>query len=487
MIEDADLIFLKEPEVPQIDDTAFDPWRFANSDKGKAIIAEAIKNVTLYEEYRGLRKRKRKKHDEQTFELTIEAILCDLMNHRLCQRDNAIYVTRSNRVLGRRSRYRPRVYGKTFPDILDKLAKPELSWIDQEIGDDDWSAPAKRTTIQPGSRLIERMLDAGITLQDIGYSNGADPVVLKREKEDHWDEGGVVEYQDTEDTRRYRAEMREINEWLRNVDLDYAGNLLSTAPSPNTDERSLRRNFTQGSFNKGGRLFGGFWQGMSKTDRFENLFIDSESIAELDYGQMGPRQLYGLKGVVPTSEDLYDIPGFEDQRSSIKVIFSAMVFSDKPLSKMPKGMRKGFAEQVRISDVTGAIERQHPAIADLFYRGIGHELQFRESEIMVDILLRLKLMEIIALPIHDAVLVAASCAADAKQVMLDVFFEHVGIHGSVDISTPSQSNLAGTSGPKLPLPMRTMGSILPTSHSGVTSLLPLPNYNIASGTSMEDS
>ena len=52
-------------------------------------------------------------------------------------------------------------------------------------------------------------------------------------------------------------------------------------------DRSLRRIFTKGCFDHGGRLFGGFWQELSKTARFDGLVINDEDIVELDYGQMG--------------------------------------------------------------------------------------------------------------------------------------------------------------------------------------------------------
>ncbi len=52
---------------------------------------------------------------------------------------------------------------------------------------------------------------------------------------------------------------------------------------------------------------------------------------------------------------------------------------------------------------------------------------------MVDILLRLKAMEIVALPIHDAILVPQSKADIAEQVMLDTFLQHTSVPGVVTI------------------------------------------------------
>jgi hypothetical protein len=277
-----------------------------------------------------------------------------------------------------------------------------------------------------------------VTIADLGCACVAEPIILKSEKADFWDEAQVIDYNDDGETIRFRREMREINDWLRSADIDYGTFRGHTGPSPDTSDRELRRIFTRGRFDSGGRLFGGFWQGMSKESRFDRLVIEGEAIVELDYAQMGPRQLYGMVNAVPEAADLYAIPGFEEYRKGIKIVFSSMAFRDKPLTKMPRGAGGKFQKGARISDITGAITRHHPAIAELFFNGAGHQVQFQESEIMVDVLLTLKSHGIVALPIHDAILVAYSNTKTARQVMLDVFSHHVGLPGSVDVSsTPS--------------------------------------------------
>lgn len=371
-------------------DSPFNPWRFAKTKASKAVVALAIADIQLFEGHHGLRKRTRRQRDQESFELTVEAVLCDLMHHKLYRRPGGIYVTRSNAVLGHRNRYRPLVYGKTLPDILDRLAEPELGWIVQDLGDGDGRYGARRTAIHPGPELLKHMGDQGVTFADLGRASVAEPIILKSLKADFWDESQVTDYNDTEETTRFRREMQDINAWLLTADLDYATFQGDNAPIPDTAERALRRIFSRGDFSCGGRLFGGFWQAMGKADRFDRLVIDGEAIVELDYAQMGPRQLYGMAGAVPEMADLYAIPGFEDYRKGIKVVFSSMVFRNKPMTRMPRGSGGKFKKGERIGDVTEAIIRHHPAIAHLFFRGVGHLVQFQESQIMVDILLRLK-------------------------------------------------------------------------------------------------
>lgn len=80
----------------------------------------------------------------------------------------------------------------------------------------------------------------------------------------------------------------------------------------------------------------------------------------------------------------------------------------------------------------------HPEIADKFFTGIGHRCQYRESQIMVEVLRILNANGITALPIHDAILVPASASTLAQRVMLYTFKRLTGIDGEVTILTAQQ-------------------------------------------------
>ena len=106
----------------------------------------------------------------------------------------------------------------------------------------------------------------------------------------------LISYCDTPETKAYRQEMLRINEWLEKGDIQVQ-NVSMPDVVIDAGDRHLRRIFNDGTFGKGGRLFGGFWQPMKKVDRKEMIIINDETIRELDYGQMTARMLYGLSGV----------------------------------------------------------------------------------------------------------------------------------------------------------------------------------------------
>lgn len=58
---------------------------------------------------------------------------------------------------------------------------------------------------------------------------------------------------------------------------------------------------------------------------------------------------------------------------------------------------------------------------------MGMQLFRKESDILVDVLLKLKAQSVVALPIHDAVLVADEDKETAVRVMKEVFKKHTGI------------------------------------------------------------
>jgi hypothetical protein len=176
---------------------------------------------------------------------------------------------------------------------------------------------------------------------------------------------------------------------------------------------------------------------MKKLHRLEGLFIDGEDVIELDFGQMSPRILYGVLKVEPEREDLYSVPGYENHRTGVKKVMNAMLFSRKPLTRFPRGLREEFMNEHRIHNVCEAIMVAHAPVRSLFHTGIGHKAQFIESEIMIDVLLKLKDKGIIALPIHDAIIVGSSHEIEATDVMLDSFQCLAGIEGRVSVERGS--------------------------------------------------
>lgn len=411
-------------ELVREKDRFFDPWRVPASVQARKLVQEVLCDVQAYETARGIRKRARRPKDLETFQTTVAALVSDLA-HAFVSGDEEVVVPRSNRVLGQRSRYRPAAYGKVLPNVLDLLASPELGVIQQNLGYQNPFLGNRRTAIRPGPTLRARVSAHEFDLSDFARDVHQEVLVLKEPKLHDNHKPDVLEYVDTDETHRMRADLRRINERLEAANIAV---LPGYAPETLLDQRRLRRVFTYSSFESGGRLFGGFWQEMKKADRRAGLRIDGQPTLELDYGQMAPRLLYAHVGVPMAMEDAYLIEGYavpELFRDGFKKLFNAMLFADKPLTRKPQGTRRELP-QAPMGELVDRISQTHHAVAHLFFTGIGHHLQYQESELMVDVLLRAGERGITALPIHDAIIVAAEAEAEAKEIMGDVFRMRVG-------------------------------------------------------------
>ncbi|MER9868049.1 hypothetical protein NKJ35_12760 [Mesorhizobium sp. M0136] len=79
------------PIVTELDDgeeerdSPFNAYRFAASENTKAIVQEAIGLLLNCEAHVGLRTNKRRNRDQETFDLTVDAVLSDLMHHHVAK------------------------------------------------------------------------------------------------------------------------------------------------------------------------------------------------------------------------------------------------------------------------------------------------------------------------------------------------------------------------------------------------------------------
>lgn len=125
---------------------------------------------------------------------------------------------------------------------------------------------------------------------------------------------------ETEAEVRQRMRPTEEDEFETNKALDFSN-------------RTIRRIFSESSFQSGGRFYGGWWQGVPSEYR-KHIEIDGTVTVELDYSTLQPRILYAWANR-PIPNDSYILPswglGF---RPIVKKAFSQLLNSDES-SKNP--------------------------------------------------------------------------------------------------------------------------------------------------------
>jgi len=416
-----------------------------------AVVADVLHQFQTYEKLRKPRKRARKPRDRAILEQMIGCIVTNLAPPPVRGTTEeeegfpgtGVAVSLSSRFLGTRSP----VFSTTLPQVLQVLGSPELAFVRVEKGgrkveidfdavDDEAVEKVIRqpTIIRIGPRLASR-LPEDLGPSDFSRLEGEEVIVLKAAKRNHRDKGARLEYRDTLETDRMRREVREINAWIAQAELHV---VMDDEERYDLSQRRLRRTFNDGTFSRGGRLFGGFWQNMPKETRRRDLLIDEEPTVELDFGQMALRLLYARVGAEPPQGDLYDIPELSGQlrptqsiRDGVKKVINAAVHTDKAQHRFPGGTRDLMPIRFRYGEVLEAIRRHHHAVADRFFTGVGVELMVDEADLMVELLLDLKARGIVALPIHDAVIVRQDRAEEAAAAMKRVFRSRTGLEAVV--------------------------------------------------------
>jgi hypothetical protein len=431
----------EEWNMRQIYETArpFNPYRCCASDAMKEVVAEVLNQMGGYEEYYKIRERKRTKEVQIGYEGRVEAIVCDLVYRELEIAGGQVHVSQSNRVLRKASRYKGGALGKTLPDELRIMAAEEMGFVEITAGKRQYTiknefqtvtVSGKQTTLSAGRKILSRIERLNLTFADIGRSTEEEVIILRGPKVRDDKVGELVEYVDTKETINQRQQLQFINKWLGQADIE------CTIPNTDLYDRCLKRIFNNADFAQGGRLYGGFWQKLTHSERLENIILDDDSIAELDYGQMGLMLLYGVEGAVPPEGDLYDLSEYgipTSCRPGIKKIIQAAINTSKPLGRMPQGARKTIPKKISLFRVLEAVGKRHPAIAHRLGASVGMQLMRKESDILVEVLLALKTKNITALPIHDAVLVNGNYAEEAKDIMIRVFKELVQLTPEVTI------------------------------------------------------
>lgn len=416
-------------------DRPLNPFRFPTTPPARGLLAAITAQVDDQLHATRPRKRQRRVDDKMTFEATVGAVLSDLILQCTIGAPKGVSLSRSN--VWPPKRYRTPVHNKLLPRVLDAISQDGLGYVVQITGQQGFEpGQAFLTSLMPTDRLMEAVRAARLSDDDFETRHSGEVIHLIGPKP-RFGSAALLDYPETEESTRLRAEIVEINAWLAQADLSIdEGAMADGDEFPDFAKRGLIRRFTQGSFDCGGRLWGGYWQEVKRDLRRTALWIDGEPAAELDFGQAGARILYGMAGATVPQIDLYAVPGFEQHREGIKQAMGAMSFSTSRLVRMPDGVKTRFGKVHTMSKVVAAVEAFHRPIAGMFFTGAGHRAQRIESDIIVQTTLRLINMGVTSLPIHDAVMVPRSAAPTTRDVMLEVFQEKAGVEGSVSSIPP---------------------------------------------------
>jgi len=209
----------------------------------------------------------------------------------------------------------------------------------------------------------------------------------------------------------------------------------------------LTRIFNQGLMGRWFQKGEMSYQQLAKEERTK-LRLNGESVVEIDYSAMHPHILYAWEGK-QCPDDAYE--SIEDQcgctrfiakkvalyainASSYKSLVNAINNNKKEVERsnrnraIPEKILYDELKKCGITpkEVVEATKTVHPAISKYIYSASANKLMLVESDIMTDVLLKLKECGIHALPVHDSVIVQSRHENQVRQIMQEAYRDHTG-------------------------------------------------------------
>ena len=385
------------------------------------------------------RARARRAKDQATFKHAVELIMGDLLT--AAAHDDAGWAYRS---VSKKSFTDTEIKGDTFNGVMNSLS--ELGYVAKVIGGNLKSVfatdsnnsfyPGMATRFKATDGLLSVCNDSGFELAAIKKHFKRRPNLqeirlkstssrFQREKE----KGRLLRFEKTDTTRAISAKLLEINSFL--VDQSYQG----------MEFYGLHRGFNEGdhpsfNWNLGGRLYGGgedSYQLLNKAQRL-NIKINGEAVVEMDINASYLRILHGLRGFpVPQLKDIYAIEGID--RALVKAwVSSTLGYKSFHRSWTPRVFKELKEAGVLIGknmsypSLKPQVLAHFPVLNDWPSCGIRWStLMYEESEAIMASMESLRSMGVVALPVHDSLIVPKSKGPLAARIMMDTFESRFGV------------------------------------------------------------
>jgi len=317
--------------------------------------------------------------------------------------------------------------------VLDALES--LGWIERKRGFKNRNGENIPTTIKAVGGLLEEFERIKYVWRKITPKN-QDVIVLKNFDPKTKSKTQCI-FKDNNDIRRWRKNLEFYNRFIvqhalclsidrhhldeglikrmtnNKYQLDWAfGDNKKKPRIFNYLHVQLRRIFSRGSFQKGGRFYGGWWQFIPSEYR-RYITINGLPTVEVDYSELHPRMMYRDANLPLPEGDLYDlglryegmeynknIEPYKSKRKVIKTYINAMINDDR-------GNFKLNSRQIKIMEMNTAqlearVIKKHPIIKEIKGKGFGLRYQFVDSQIAEMVMMRLLGQEILCLPVHDS-------------------------------------------------------------------------------------
>lgn len=318
--------------------------------------------------------------------------------------------------------------------MIDQLV--DLGFVDQKLGfNDRLRGRGFLTRMWPTRRLIDLFAEARFSSFDIFWRGDRLPVELKNEQKE------LIEFEPPEEFTAWITTLNQYNALLLKTFVSIPalanarirkGDKEKDALHVSQANKFTKRTFNNGSFDMGGRFYGGWWQNCPKNIRRQILLNDWPT-NELDYSSLHPTLLYSMEGI-DYHRDIGGDPYAIEPVSFINdpLILRQMAkyilliaFNASDQAKIPAAFRKeqpaGSASKrltnQQVFEVVNAVKNKHTPIEKYFGSGIGLRLQNTDSRISEEILKAFIAKDEPVLLVHDSYIVRSGFEEILEDVM----------------------------------------------------------------------
>lgn len=350
------------------------------------------------------------------------AILANLMRAECNRWPTTIGMYRSKGALDRGRQYRPNyMTANRFITVQDCLMRSGyIDMVRSGFNLPGYSRTSRFALTEAGAKALQA---DSWTYADFAVERGSETIRL-RDKDDR-----LCGYEDTPETEAMRARLSEINTKLDATLIATTRQLTIHDRKPEYEGRKVRlhRMFNRGSFMRGGRFYGGWWQNIRSHAR-ATITLDGQHTIEADFRGFNPAVLLAQAGQ-PIPDDPYalfvgaDAP--KELRDHAKTTLAAFINSKSGATEEPRGFdsaRWGMSAE----DFRQKVLDAFPMVPALLATDKGMTLQRLESDLAEAIMLHFVRQGHAILPIHDAFIVQVHLERELVRVMKDTFKARLG-------------------------------------------------------------
>lgn len=420
-----------QSEVTRNKGTWLDPALNIRKPEGRTLTSEIMNLMAEVED----RKRKLKPVDARNRYALVRAILANGLRCHFFRHPHLVAYWRRTESYSTGPKW---LNGAAMAAAVDLMARADL--LISHIGKRKYAS-----TYQVTDKLLSVAHECGVTEHSLNLPLPRERLIRLREGNSRTP---YIPFEANEETLRWTAQLEAYNafigqqdialalseaeqaEWVRhwNEDrLDHLGASTVALTRPEIFRTDLYRQFNNGSFDQGGRLYGGWWINAPRWLR-KRITINEQPTVELDYSGCHIRMLYHQRGIdyIGDPYQLDELTACADEnglpegyfRDGVKQLVQALI-NGNPGGKPEQAKIRGFSFKPYFTrpQLRQMIEEKHAPIANAFGTGAGLRLQRLDSDIALAIITRLQAQGVPTLPIHDSFIVPADQERRLRRIM----------------------------------------------------------------------